>query len=161
MNTEQLAKTIEATWAHLYKDRYYSDPAAQAQDQLMGRTHYVDPETLRYHHARVLRASPVCSGLLFRIIESTAADYQNTKRVYRYVVFDVWGEVVTRPELDDSFGSTDKALRAFDQWLAGFDLVDYYRGQLADRVKRTQAETYRLQTALDQVILTNMEETTA
>jgi hypothetical protein len=39
--------------------------------------------------------------------------------------------------------------------------VDYYRGQLADRVKRTQAETDRLQTALDQVILTNMEETTA
>jgi hypothetical protein len=122
MNNEQLAKTIEATWTHLYKDRYYSDPIAQAQDQLMGRTHYVEPETLRYHHARILRARPVCSGLLFRIIESTAADYQNTKRVYRYVVFDVWGEVVTRPELEDSFSSTDKALKAFDQWLAGFDL---------------------------------------
>jgi hypothetical protein len=161
MNNEQLAKTIEATWVHLFKDRYYSDPTAQAQDQLMGRTHYVDPETLRHHHARVLRARPVCSGLLFRIIESAAADYQNTKRVYRYVVFDVWGEVVTRPELEDSFSSTDKALKAFDQWLAGFDLVDYYRVQLADRVKRTQAETDRLQTALDRVILTTMEEATA
>ena len=161
MNTEQLAKTIEATWAHLYKDRYYSDPIALAQDQLMGRTHYVDPETLRYHHARVLRARPVCSGLLFRIIESTAADYQNTKRVYRYVVFDIWGEVVTRPELEDSFSSTDKALKAFDKWLAGFDLVDYYRVQLAARVKRTQEEADRLQTALDQMILTTMEEATA
>ena len=161
MNNEQLAKTIEATWTHLYKDRYYSDPIAQAQDQLMGRTHYVDPETLRHHHARVLRARPVWSGLLFQIIESTAADYQNTKRVYRYVVFDVWGEVVTRPELDDSFSSTDKALKAFDQWLADFDLVDYYRVQLAARVKRTQEEADRLQTALDRVILTTMEEATA
>ena len=159
MNNEQLAKTIEATWAHLYKDRYYSDPAAQAQDQLMGRTHYVDPETLRHHHARVLRARPVCSGLLFRIIESTAAE--NTKRVYRYVVFDVWGEVVTRPELEDSFSSTDKALKAFDQWLVDFDPVDYYRVQLAARVKRTQAEADRLQTALDKVILATMEEATA
>ena len=161
MNNEQLAKTIEATWTHLYKDRYYSDPIAQAQDQLMGRTHYVDPKTLRHHHARVLRARPVCSGFLVRILESTAADYQNTKRVDRYVVFDVWGEVVTRPELDDSFSSTDKALKAFDQWLAGFDLVDYYRVQLAARVKRTQEEADRLQTALDRVILTTMEEATA
>ena len=161
MNSEQLAKTIEASWARLFKDRYYSDPAAQAQDQLMGRTHYVDPETLRYHHARVLRARPVCSGLLFRIIESTAADYQNTKRVYRYVVFDVWGEVVTRPELEDSFSSTDKALKAFDQWLSGFNLVEYYRVEMAARVKRTQAEADRLQTALDKVILATMEEATA
>jgi hypothetical protein len=39
--------------------------------------------------------------------------------------------------------------------------VDYYRVQLADRVKRTQAEADRLQTALDRVILTTMEEATA
>jgi hypothetical protein len=111
MNNEQLAKSLKRPGPIFIKDRYYSDPTAQAQDQLMGRTHYVDPETLRHHHARVLRARPVCSGLLFRIIESAAADYQNTKRVYRYVVFDVWGEVVTRPELEDSFSSTDKALK--------------------------------------------------
>ena len=157
MNTEQLAKTIEATSVHLFKDRYHSDPTAQAQDQLMGRTHYVDPETLRYHHARVLRARPVCSGLLFRIIESTAADYQNTKRVYRYVVFDVWGEVVTRPDLENGFGSTDKALKGFDDWLAGFDPVEYYRAKLAEKIKLTQAEAGRLETALNEIALTLLE----
>ena len=161
MNNEQLAEIISSTRTHLYNDRYYSDPTAKAQDQLSGRTHYADPDTLRFFHARILRALPVCSGLLFRIVESVGADPDNNRRVFRFVVFDVWGEVVTRPELEDSFSSTDKALRAFDQWLAGFDLVDYYRVQLAARVKRTQDEADRLQTALDRVILTTMEEATA
>ena len=161
MNIDQLAEIISNTWTHLYKDRYYSDPTAKAQDQLSGRTHYADPNTLRFFHARILRASPVCSGLLFRVVESVAADSDNNRRVFRFVVFDVWGAVVTRPELDDSFSSTDKALKAFDQWLAGFDLVDYYRVQLADRAKLTQAEADRLQTALDKVTLATMEEATA
>ena len=158
MNIEQLAEVLQTkAWAQLYKDRYYSDPTAQAQDQLIGRTHYVDPETLRYHHARVLRARPVCSGLLFRIIESTAADYQNTKRVYRYVVFDVWGEIIARPDLEDGFSSTDKALKGFDDWLAGFDPVEHYRAKLGEKIKLTQAEAGRLETALNEIALTLLE----
>ena len=161
MNNEQLAEIIQNTWTQLYQDRYYSDPTAKAQDQLSGRTHYADPDTLRFFHARILRASPVCSGLLFRIVESVAADPDNNRRVFRFVVFDVWGNVIKKADFDNSFSSTDKALKAFDQWLAGFDLVDYYRVQLAARVKRTQAEADRLQTALDQMILATMEEATA
>jgi hypothetical protein len=161
MNNEQLAKIISSTRTHLYKDRYYSDPTAKAQDQLSGRTHYADPDTLRFFHARILRALPVCSGLLFRIVESVAADPDNHRRVFRFVVFDVWGNVIEKADFDNSFSSTDKALKAFDKWLSGFDLVEYYRVQLADRAKLTQAEADRLQTALDQMILTTMEEATA
>ena len=161
MNSTQLSEIIKNTWTNLYTDRYYSDPTAKAQDQLSGRTHYADPETLRYHYARILRASPVCSGLLFRIVESVAADPDNHRRVFRFVVFDVWGNVIEKADFDNSFSSTDKALKAFDKWLSGFDLVEYYRAELAARVKRTQAEADRLQTALDSVILANMEEATA
>ena len=161
MNNEQLAEIIQNTWTQLYQDRYYSDPTAKAQDQLSGRTHYADPDTLRFFHARILRASPVCSGLLFRIVESVAADPDNNRRVFRFVVFDVWGNVIEKSDFENSFSSTDKALKAFDQWLSGFNLVEYYRVEMAARVKRTQAEADRLQTALDKVILATMEEATA
>jgi len=155
MNTEQLAEVLQnKAWAQLYKDRYYSDPTAQAQDQLTGRTHYVDPDTLRFHHSRILRARPICSGLFFRIVESCSADYQNTRRVFRYVVFDVWGEIIARPDLEGGFSSTDKALKGFDDWLAGFDPVEYYRAKLAEKIKLTQAEAGRLETALNEIALT-------
>jgi hypothetical protein len=143
MNNEQLAKTIEATWTHLYKDRYYSDPIAQAQDQLMGRTHYVDPETLRYHHARVLRARPVCSGLLFRIIESTAADRQITEdRVRRYARGSavrgqlVPGAIILRCFMVDRC----QTARAFRPGALGLKLTARIYRLLAERVKRTQEE---------------------
>ena len=161
MNSTQLSEIIKNTWTNLYTDRYYSDPTAKAQDQLSGRTHYADPETLRFFHARILRALPVCSGLLFRIVESVAADPDNSRRVFRFVVFDVWGNVIERADFANAFSSTDKALKGFDEWLAGFDLVEYYRVTLADRAKRTQAEADRLQTALNQMIMATMEEATA
>ena len=152
MNIEQLANTLETrAWARLYKDRYYSEPVSIAQDQLTGRTHYVDPDSLRFHHARVLRAKPICSGLFFRIVESCAADYENTKRVFRFVVFDVWGNVVERQNFDNSFSSTDKALKGFDEWLADFDPIEYYRGNLAERVKLAQKEAERLGGALEEI----------
>ena len=152
MNTEQLANTLETrAWARLYKDRFYSEPVAMAQDQLTGRTHYVDPDSLRFHHARVLRARVICSGLFLRIVESCAADYENTKRVFRFVVFDVWGNVVERQNFDNSYSSTDKALKGFDEWLADFDPIEYYRGNLAERVKLAQKEAERLGGALEEI----------
>ena len=158
MNTEQLANTLETrAWARLYKDRFYSEPVAMAQDQLTGRTHYVDPDSLRFHHARVLRARVICSGLFLRIVESCAADYENTKRVFRFVVFDVWGNVVERQNFDNSYSSTDKALKGFDEWLSDFDPVEYYRAKLAEKIKLTQAEAGRLETALNEIALTLLE----
>lgn len=73
-----------------------------AQQNLSGRTHYVDDDTLRFHHARILRAGHVCGGLLFYIVESTAMDPDNRRRGYRGVVFDLFGTVVNaRAKLED------------------------------------------------------------
>jgi hypothetical protein len=41
-------------------NREYSDnPTISAQKNLEGRTHYVDPQTLKYHGSRILSALPV------------------------------------------------------------------------------------------------------
>ena len=144
MDTATLADLVANTGAQLYADRR-SNPLAAAQDQLTGRTHYVDPQTLRYFHSRILGARSFCHGLIYRIIESTARDYDNSSRGFRYVVFDVWGQVVARPDLSDTVRTSDKARAEFDNWLGQFDPVSYYAERCAQRAARAMKEAQRLQ----------------
>lgn len=87
----------------------------------MGRTHYVDPETLRFHHARILGTYIVDGGCLFALIESYAVDYQNTERRKRFVVFDLCGNVVSRPGLEEGWRTKDQALKAMWACLNSLD----------------------------------------
>lgn len=80
-----------------------SDAKHNAQRNLEGRTHYVDDGSLRFHKSRILMTRVVSNGLLFALIESCALDMNNTKRGFRYVVFNVFGTVVARPKLEDSY----------------------------------------------------------
>jgi hypothetical protein len=89
-----------------------SNPKANAQRNLMGRTHYVDPDSLRFHKSRVLSARHTDGGLLFAIVTSDALDYQNTRRGYRFVIFDLFGHVVERTELENAFKSNRSAEKA-------------------------------------------------
>ena len=77
------------------------DPKANAQRNLRGRTHYVDDDTLRFHKARILSARVAANGLLFAIIESMSLDWDGTKRGFRGVIFDIFGNVVgNRADID-------------------------------------------------------------
>lgn len=93
-----------------------SAPKFNAQRNLCGRTHYVDEDTLRWHKCRILSARPVDGGLLFAIVTSDALDMHNTKRGYRYVIFDVFGTVLGRPDLDHAFKRSEQAVKAM--WAA-------------------------------------------
>ena len=105
---------------NLYRDRY-SDPKANAQDNLGGRTHYVDDDTLRFFHARILGSEVFADGLLFGLIESYAADMRNTGRRFRGVLFDVFGETVYRPAMEDGFATSRQARKALLAAVAAFD----------------------------------------
>src|SRR5260221_260794 len=78
----------------------------------MGRTHYVDDDTLRFHKSRVLSACVHDGGLLFSIVTSDALDMHNRSRGFRYVIFDVFGTVLVRPDLENAFKSSEKASKA-------------------------------------------------
>ena len=95
--------------------------ATNAQHNLMGRTHYVDPGTLRWHKSRVLTARPTDDGLLFAITTSDALDMHNTRRGFRYVIFDLFGNVIKREKLEDAFKSHKQALNAMWQALNAID----------------------------------------
>ena len=106
-----------------YTDRWYSTPKLIAQDCLRGRSYYVEDDTLRYHKSRILDAGIEASGLLFTIVESYAVDYGNTSRLYRGVVFDMFGGVVYREGLEDGYTTSKKARSAMKVALADLDAL--------------------------------------
>ena len=61
-----------------YNREYSDNPTISAQKNLEGRTHFVDPQTLKFHGSRVLSALPVSDGAFFKIIETTA-DRKSTR----------------------------------------------------------------------------------
>lgn len=89
-----------------------SDPKRNAQRNLQGRTHYVDDDSLRFHKSRVISARDHDGGLLFSIVTSDALDMHNTKRGFRYVIFDLFGTVIDRPTLENVFRTSDQASKA-------------------------------------------------
>jgi hypothetical protein len=98
-------------------------PKFNAQRNLMGRTHYVDDDTLRWHKSRVLSARCTHNGLLFAIVTSDALDMRNTRRGFRYVIFDLFGTVLARTELKEAFTSSARAERAMWAALNTIDAV--------------------------------------
>ena len=108
---------------NLYRNES-SDPKWSAQRNLMGRTHYVDDETLRWHKSRVLSSRSVANGLLFAIVTSDQLDMRNTKRGFRYVIFDLFGTVVSRVDLEHAFTSSKKATKAMWTALNEIDAVN-------------------------------------
>ena len=112
-----------------------SDHKRNAQQNLQGRTHYAEDESLRFFHARIVSAHADQNGLFFKMVESIAVDYNNTRRGFRVVVFDLFGQVIYRPSLDDC-ASTQAA--AVVLWMKSekIDPAAYYRAELKARANR-------------------------
>jgi hypothetical protein len=103
-------------------DNVSSHPKSNAQRNLCGRTHYADDGTLKYFYARILSARAMRNGTLFGVVESIALDMHNTKRGVRFVVFDLFGNVINeRAKHDECFASKAQAISAM---MAFVSLVD-------------------------------------
>jgi len=141
-------------------ERQYSDnPTISAQKNLEGRTHYVEPSTLKWHGARILSALPVSDGAFFKIIETVNVDYKNTKRGYRAVVFDIFGTAIYRPSLEETHTNKEKAEKAFYAFFDTFDEIGHYQQALANKITRLNKEAQNLADILKE--LGQKEEVTA
>lgn len=110
-----------------------------AQKNLMGKTHYVDDETLRYHKSRVLACYATHHDTICTIVESCALDMHNTKRGFRFVAFDLGGEVLTRASLEESYKTSKQATAAMWAWLDDFDVVTHYKDKMRDMIRKDNA----------------------
>lgn len=133
--TPNTAQTIaSALRAHLYNERR-NHATDNAQDNLGGRTHYADAGTLRFHKSRILSARPIMSGAFFLIIESCALDMHNTRRGFRAVLFDLLGEAVYRPKLEECRRTREQASADFWAWCNQFDELGHYRDAMNERAR--------------------------
>lgn len=89
-----------------------SHPVTNAQRNLCGRTHYVDPDTLRFHKSRIISARHTDQGLLFAIVTSDALDHENMRRGFRFVIFDLFGTVLERTSIEGAFRRSEQATKA-------------------------------------------------
>lgn len=115
-----------------------SDAKHNAQRNLIGRTHYVDDATLRSFHSRILYSAAIDNGLLFALVESLALDMHNTWRGYRYVIFDVFGSVVSPVDIKYCFKSRKAAEKAMWKTLDAMDALEI-TAQAIDRQERNFA----------------------
>jgi hypothetical protein len=131
------------------------NPKRNAQENLQGRTHYAEDQTLQYFKARIVSAHAEDNGLFFKMIESVAVDYDNTRRGFRVVVFDLFGYVVHRPSFDECT-STSAAAVVLYMKAEKIDPATYYRADLKHRANRltNQADAMREAAAM-------LEEVTA
>ena len=120
--------------------RLSSDPKRNAQMNLKGRTHYVDDDTLRYFRARILMTRETDNGLLFAILESASADPEHKSRIFRGVVFDVFGTVLSRPSIEQAHKTRKSAEKAL--WKA-LDAID------AEAVTMSAIKAHRTSYALE------------
>jgi len=143
----------------LYKNEW-SMPKVNAQENLEGRTHYVEPSTLRFFNSRIVSALPVSNGAFYKVVESLSLDHNNTKRGFRAVLFDIFGTVVYRPDLAECFTSTEKANKGFFWWFETFNEVEHYQQAIDGKLKKLENEEGKLSEIL-QTLRTTEEELTA
>lgn len=135
-----LTMTLRALNVRMFEQKTYVSSKRNAQLNLSDKTHYVSDDTLRYFHARIVAARDVCDGSLFRIIEAVALDYDNTRRGFRFVVFDVWGTVVERADLKESWSTSRAAEKAFGKWFSTFNVNEHYRIELLSKAYAAKRE---------------------
>ena len=123
----------------LFEDRSIY-PKRRAQMALQGRTHYVDDDTLRFFHSRILVCEITSDRLLCGIVESVACDSDNTKREFRPVVFDVFGTVLERPGIGNGYRTRAQAEKEMWAALNKIDAYTHTREAAKDRLQSLERE---------------------
>jgi hypothetical protein len=143
----QLANQIARSFnTQLFHSKYCRTARADAQSMLIGKTHYVDDNTLRYFGARITSAQQSTFGLFYKITESVKLP--NGSRAFRTVLFDLNGEVVYRPDVDEMHKSSAKAEKAFYSWFESLNPEEYYKNKIQEKINRKLKDISHLEESL-------------
>jgi hypothetical protein len=142
---DNIDKALRAVGASPYTCRSCYDKN-NAQQNLVGRTHYADEDTLRYFKARILRGVHRADGLLFLLVESVGSKSEDSKRNKRFNVFDVFGTIVS--DREQWFTTTDQARKAAADFLASFDAEAHTLEALRHMANRMRTEAGHIDNAL-------------
>ena len=146
-----ISAALRSSGFPLFECKHY-DATRDAQKNLDGRSYFCHPDNLRFHKSKVLSCRSIAGGLLLRVLTSDSLDWNNTKRGFRFHLFDVFGSHVYGLGLENATKTRKQAEEAFDN-AAPFDVAAHYKVTLASRAKRLAQEAADLQAAADSVNL--------
>jgi hypothetical protein len=99
-------------------------PLNQAQRNLEGRTEYVNDSSLKAFVATIHSVYVLNEGLVLGFVESVQkGPSKESGRVYRPVFFDIFGNIIYRTELEDSYETLSKAQVEFFNKAEDIDAV--------------------------------------
>ena len=157
MTPETAKKIAAALNTRTFQNAHRSTDTLNAQAALEGITHYCDASSLRYHKARIVGACVVSCGAFFKITETCAADYQNIRRGYRVALFDLTGEAVYRPKLEDMQATKEKADKHFWAWFNEFNEIEHYRAKFNSKADSLAREIVELNKAVNFLISSEVQ----
>lgn len=149
-----LESALRASYIYPFQCRS-SYPECDAPQNLRGRTHYVDEDTLRGFKSRILDAGMHAKGipsyqlsdsLVYWLVESVNSRPDHGGKNKRFVAFDIFGTVISdrvslHGEADYGWFRTSADARAAGlAFLEKFDAVKHTRDELKARAKRQIAE---------------------
>lgn len=141
---ELIAQLLQTSGVTLYRERS-GFPLSQAQRNLEGKSHYADDVSLRDYQGKILSCAAMDEGLTLGIVESYQAwPGQSNPPKFRPVFFDVFGNVVYRPDPDTSSDSLKAAQAEFWKFASTIDPV-------ALTMKGLEAKRQVIQAELDTV----------
>lgn len=101
-----------------------------AEVNLKGRSHFANPETLRYFKSRILDSYHSHDGLVFWLVESNRSKPFESAKNKRFIAFDIFGTRIFESEWHKTSSS---ALKEGKAWLASFDAVEHTEKALRAR----------------------------
>ena len=128
--------------------QHSTHPRINAQRNLCDRSHYADPDTLRFFGTRILSAHHAADGLLFIIVESQARDYDTSERGFRYRIFDIAGYIIDHAGSNDFYPSSKAARRACQEHLATLDPIAITRAAIDQLERNYSAEIADMRAAI-------------
>jgi ribonuclease HI len=99
--------------------------------------------------------------LFFKVVETCSQDYDNTRRGYRVVLFDLTGTSVYRPDLEELTRTKEQAEKAFWAWFNQFDELAHYRNKLNRKADKLARQIAELSTAAQIIAKEQDEKVTA
>lgn len=151
-----ISETMAETIARAIGESLFSSsgnyPKDTAQSNLNGKTPYANDGTLRYFFSRIVKTRVTDHGLIFMLVESVAADYQNRSRGFRFVAFDLFGKVINdragaNPE--ELLSTSAKCEKAMWVWANSFDTLSHYKTAMTETAARLNRKCDDLMTCVE------------
>ena len=149
-NEKTLGRIAQDAGLRTYQVNYGIGREHAAEYALEGRSHYYDASTRRGFGSRVSKITTHGDDTILATCESV--QHPSLGRVHRFVIFDVSGRVIERPDLEETqYRRASQAQKAMYAWLDACDPTQILRDCIGNQINQHTNALEDLQSAMKQL----------